>query len=145
MLPPRQLIAVVEVENPRSELCARAHGRAKNKAKITQPLGWRSQSRVGRRSRPRHSMVKETKAHKRAHACSRCDSTFASPSQRDRHVRTVHEKRRDHACPHCAAAFGRAGNLTTHVRTQHPDNTQDNECQQARQRRPRPLLLCDLI
>ena len=103
-------------------------------------------------------MVKDsTKARKRAHACSRCDSTFSSPSARDRHVRTVHEKRKDHACPHCAAAFGTAGsltrhvravhekrkdhacphcaaafsavgNLTKHVRTQHPDNTQGNEC-----------------
>ena len=73
-------------------------------------------------------MVKETKARKRAHACSHCDSTFACPSARDVHVRTVHEKRKDHACPHCAAAFGEAGTLTTHVRTQHPDNTQGNEC-----------------
>ena len=73
-------------------------------------------------------MVKETRERKRAHACSRCDSTFASPSKRDLHVRTVHEKRKDHACPHCAAAFGEAGSLTTHVRTQHPDNTQGNEC-----------------
>ena len=81
-------------------------------------------------------MVKETKAHKRAHACSRCDSTFTDRGKRDRHVRTVHEKRKDHACPHCAAAFGTASDLTKHVRTQHPDNTQDNECQQAGQRRP---------
>ena len=72
-------------------------------------------------------MVKETKARRHAHACSRCDSTFTDPSTRDRHVRTVHEKRKDHACPHCAAAFGQAGSLTKHVRTQHPDNTQDNE------------------
>ena len=73
-------------------------------------------------------MVKETKARKRAHSCSHCDSTFANPSKRDLHVRTVHEKRKDHACPHCAAAFGQAGHLTKHVRTQHPDNTQSNEC-----------------
>ena len=64
-------------------------------------------------------MVKETKARKRAHACSRCDSTFTSPSKRDRHVRTVHEKRRDHACPHCAAAFGAAKDMTRHVRKVH--------------------------
>ena len=73
-------------------------------------------------------MAKETKARKRAHACPRCDRTFGKPSDRDRHVRTVHEKRKDHACPHCAAAFGVAGTLMTHVRTQHPDNTQGNEC-----------------
>ena len=54
-------------------------------------------------------MVKEIKARKRTHACARCDSTFTSPSKRDRHVSTVHEKRKDHACPHCAAAFGKAG------------------------------------
>ena len=64
-------------------------------------------------------MVKETKAGKRAHACSHCDSTFASPSARDLHVRTVHEKRKDHACPQCDAAFGQAGNLRTHVHTVH--------------------------
>ena len=64
-------------------------------------------------------MVKETKARKRAHSCSHCDSTFGRPSDRDRHVHTVHEKRKDHACPHCAAAFGRASNLTKHVRTVH--------------------------
>ena len=102
-------------------------------------------------------MVKEAKKSRRAHPCSRCDSTFKSPSERDRHVRTVHEKRKDHACPHCAAAFGEAGSLTKHVRTvhekrkdhacphctaafgeahtrlshmrtQHPNNTQGNDC-----------------
>ena len=69
-------------------------------------------------------MVKETtsKARKRAHSCSHCDSTFANPSKRDLHVRTVHEKRKDHACPHCAAAFGQASSVTKHVRTQHPEN-----------------------
>ena len=36
-----------------------------------------------------------------------------SDLQRERHVRTVHEKRRgDHACPHCAAVFGGASGLT---------------------------------
>ena len=69
------------------------------------------------------AMVKEAKHGRRAHACPRCDSTFADPSKLTTHVRTVHEKRRDHACPHCAAAFTQAGNLKTHVRTQHPDTT----------------------
>ena len=37
-----------------------------------------------------------------------------SDLQRERHVRTVHEKRRgDHACPHCAAVFGGASGLLT--------------------------------
>ena len=61
-------------------------------------------------------MVKEAKQSRRAHACTQCDDTFVSPSDRDRHVRTVHEKRRDHACPHCAAAFGKANHLTTCAR-----------------------------
>ena len=65
------------------------------------------------------NMVKEAKQSKGVHACPRCDGTFVSPSKRDQHVRTVHEKRRDHACPHCAAAFGEAGHLTKHVRTVH--------------------------
>ena len=64
-------------------------------------------------------MVKEAKQSRRAHACTQCDGTFVSPSQRDRHVHTVHEKRRDHACPHCAAAFGTASDLTSHVRVVH--------------------------
>ena len=64
-------------------------------------------------------MVKEAKQDRRTHACTWCDSTFVSPSTRDQHVRTVHEKRRDHACPHCAAAFGEARNMRTHVRTVH--------------------------
>ena len=70
-------------------------------------------------------MVKEIKARKRAHACARCDSTFTSPSKRDRHVRTVHEKRKDHACPHCAAAFGTASDRTRHVRTAHTAPTKN--------------------
>ena len=70
-------------------------------------------------------MVKEAKQGRRAHACPRCDSTFGGPDQRDRHVRTVHEKRKDHACPHCAAAFGQAGHLTKHVRTMHKDDGED--------------------
>ena len=42
-------------------------------------------------------MVKEAKQSRRAHTCTQCDGTFVSPSQRDQHVRRVHEKRRDHA------------------------------------------------
>ena len=69
-------------------------------------------------------MVKEAKQSRRAHACTQCDGTFVNPSQRDQHVRAVHEKRRDHACPHCAAAFGEAGSLTRHVRTVHRQGEQ---------------------
>ena len=75
----------------------------------------------------KHTMVKETKERKRAHACQRCDSAFDSPSKRDLHVRTVHEQRRDHACPHCAAAFGTASSLTKHVRTVH-EKLKDHAC-----------------
>jgi len=66
---------------------------------------------------------------KGAHACPRCDSTFGRPSNRDQHVRTVHEKRKDHVCPQCAAAFGTAGNLTKHVRTVH-EKRKDHVCPQ---------------
>ena len=71
--------------------------------------------------------MKEAKPSKRAHACPRCDGTFESPSARDLHVRTVHEKRRDHACPHCAAAFGTAFNLKKHVRVMH-EKPKDHAC-----------------
>ena len=70
--------------------------------------------------------MKEAKQRRRTHACTLCDSTFISPSDRDRHVRTVHEKRRDHACPHCAAAFGTTSNLTTHVRALHRHDDEES-------------------
>jgi len=57
----------------------------------------------------------------------RCDSTFENPSDRDQHVRSVHEKRRDHACPYCAATFGTMGDLTTHVRSVH-EKRRDHAC-----------------
>jgi len=46
-------------------------------------------------------------------ACPHCLGTFPSPSDRDRHVRMVHEKRRDHKCPHCNS-FGKAGDMRAH-------------------------------
>ena len=91
-------------------------------------------------ARYRDVHVRTVHEKRRDHACPHCAATFTAASSLVVHVRTVHEKRKDHACPHCAAAFGAASNLTRHVRTQHPENTQDNECQQAAQRRPRPLL-----
>ena len=72
-------------------------------------------------------MVKEAKQGRRARACPRCDSTFVRPSDRDRHVRTVHEKRKDHACPHCDATFGQASSLKTHVRAVH-EKRRDHAC-----------------
>ena len=74
-------------------------------------------------------MVKEAKQSRR-HACTRCGSTFANPSKRDLHLRSVHEKPklRDHACPHCEAAFGQTSSLGNHMRPQHQNNAQNNEC-----------------
>ena len=71
--------------------------------------------------RARDPMVKEAKRERS------CPITSVRPGERDRHVRTVHEKRRDHACPHCAAAFGEAGHLKTHVRAVH-EKRRDHAC-----------------
>ena len=66
---------------------------------------------------------------KRAHPCDQCESSFSRPSDRERHVRCVHEKRRDFACPQCTAAFGKADHLKTHIRTVH-EKRRDHKCPQ---------------
>ena len=65
-------------------------------------------------------MVKEAKLSKRVHPCPHCLTNFPSPSKRDRHARSVHEKRRDHVCPYCkGVAFGTASTLKKHISAIH--------------------------
>lgn len=60
-------------------------------------------------------------------ACDQCNQRFGRRSDRNRHIRVVHEKQRPFACPTCHAAFGERSNMLKHVRMVH-ENIRKFQC-----------------
>jgi uncharacterized C2H2 Zn-finger protein len=54
-----------------------------------------------------------------AYGCPQCDARFRRGSDRNRHMRMVHERRRPFACERCPKQFGRKSFLQAHVLTVH--------------------------
>lgn len=51
--------------------------------------------------------------------CPRCNATFKTNSNMQKHVRTVHDNARPFKCDKCAASYGHKNLLVEHVRTAH--------------------------
>ena len=51
--------------------------------------------------------------------CDSCGKCFASPSDRDKHVRTVHEHKKDYSCEECGKLFSQSQSVAIHIRAVH--------------------------
>lgn len=69
------------------------------------PEGGRTQSQTGTRGR-RGRRAGTSSDREQLFACELCDSKFRRKSDKNRHVRVVHEKSRPFVCPVCEKTFG---------------------------------------
>jgi uncharacterized C2H2 Zn-finger protein len=72
-----------------------------------------------RRGSDRNRHMRMVHERRRPFACDRCPKQFGRKSFLQAHVLTVHEKRRPFACDHCGAAFGQRSSLTRHAKKIH--------------------------
>src|SRR5579862_5560698 len=46
--------------------------------------------------------------------CDQCDKSFTDPSNKQRHIKTIHDHSTDSACEKCGHTFNRSDNKNTH-------------------------------
>lgn len=81
-----------------------------------------------RRRSDRNRHVRVVHEKQRPFACPTCQNRFGEKSNMLKHVRMVHENIRHFRCPHCDAAFGQRGNCDAHVRAVHEKRPGKYEC-----------------
>lgn len=75
-----------------------------------------------RRKSDRNRHVRVVHEKQRPFVCNICQSAFGEKSNMSKHIKMVHENIRTFQCPHCSAAFGQRGNCDAHVRAVHEKN-----------------------
>jgi uncharacterized C2H2 Zn-finger protein len=72
-----------------------------------------------RRGSDRNRHLRMVHERRRPFGCAQCPKQFGRKSFLEAHVLTVHEKRRPFGCDQCGAAFGQRSSLTRHARKIH--------------------------
>lgn len=75
-----------------------------------------------RRKSDRNRHVRVVHQKQRPFVCDRCQAAFGEKSNMIKHIRMVHENVRLFRCPHCSAKFGQRGNCDAHIRAVHEKN-----------------------
>jgi Zinc finger, C2H2 type len=75
-----------------------------------------------RRKSDRNRHIRVVHEKQRPFVCPTCHSAFGEKSNMVKHIRMVHENIRMFQCPYCSATFGQRGNCDAHVRAVHEKN-----------------------